>query len=98
MFHKTAEGCKVSVTSRKEIPSTQSKQQVLRILHAGIDLAIFEEPARIECMWIGIHRFIAEDCPFEPSASCHEKATETSYVPHIAKDCGTSRDELSLVY
>ena len=46
------------------IPSTVPKYQLLGILHVGIELTIFKEPARIEDVWIRIRQLVMGYRPF----------------------------------
>jgi len=46
------------------VPSTIPEQQLLGVLHVGVDPTVFEEPAGIEGVRVRIHRFVTEYRPF----------------------------------
>jgi len=81
-----------------EVPSTESEQHLLGVLHVGIDLTVFEETAGVEYVRVRIHRFVTEYSPSLHSTGCKKQFTEMDCVPRVVHDRRASGDELSLIY
>ena len=81
----------------QEIPSTPPEYQMLGILYVGINLAISEEPSRIEGVRIRIRRFIAGHRPYQRSAGRQTWPRSTNCLPRVSYDCGASGDRHPLV-
>ena len=80
------------------MPSTVPEQHLLGVLHIGIDLTVFEEPARVEGVRVRIRRFVTEYRPFRHSTGCKKQSTEASHVPRVVHDRRSSGNELSLIH
>ena len=81
-----------------KIPSTVAEQQVLGVLHVGVDLTVFEESVRVKDVCVRIHRFVTEHRPFRYSTGCQKEPTEPGGVPYVIDNYSTSGDELSLIH